>query len=150
MFIEICCQKCQKCNTICVTTFFYWISRLYSFDSGYSLVVLGEWGRWYKRGSDITFFFPKHSFLFVYYHKMILLYSFIISKILVYIFNFFLTNPWNSIEKGCHTNGDHSPIFPNRQTAGESALRGMKIYYYWTNIRKWNYFNTSFIEDFRK
>jgi len=26
----------------------------------------------------------------------------------------------------------------------------MKIYYYWTNIRKWNYFNTSFIEDFRK
>ena len=24
MFIEICCQKCQKCNTICVTTFFYW------------------------------------------------------------------------------------------------------------------------------
>jgi hypothetical protein len=34
-----------------------------------------------------------------------LLYSFIISKILVYIFNFFfLTNPWNSIEKGCHTN----------------------------------------------
>jgi hypothetical protein len=22
MFIEICCQKCQKCNTICVTTFF--------------------------------------------------------------------------------------------------------------------------------
>ena len=27
-FIEICCQKCQKCNTICVTTFFYWISRV--------------------------------------------------------------------------------------------------------------------------
>jgi hypothetical protein len=26
MFIEICCQKCQKCNIICVTTFFYWIS----------------------------------------------------------------------------------------------------------------------------
>ena len=26
--IEICCQKCQKCNTICVTTFFYWISRV--------------------------------------------------------------------------------------------------------------------------
>jgi hypothetical protein len=23
MFIEICCQKCQKCNT-----FFYWISRV--------------------------------------------------------------------------------------------------------------------------
>jgi hypothetical protein len=50
-------------------------------------------------------FFPKHSFLFFYYHKMNLLYSFIISKILVYIFNsFFLTNSWNSIEKGCHTN----------------------------------------------
>jgi hypothetical protein len=30
------------------------------------------------------------------------------------------------------------------------TLRRMKIYYYWTNIRKWNYFNTSFIEDFRK
>jgi hypothetical protein len=24
----VCCQKCQKCNTICVTTFFYWISRV--------------------------------------------------------------------------------------------------------------------------
>jgi hypothetical protein len=22
MFIEVCCQKCKKCNTICVTTFF--------------------------------------------------------------------------------------------------------------------------------
>ena len=31
MFIEICCQKCQKCNTICVTTFFYWISRVCNF-----------------------------------------------------------------------------------------------------------------------
>ena len=41
---------------------------------------------------------------FFYYHKMNLLYSFIISKILMYKFNFFLTNPWNSIEKGCHTN----------------------------------------------
>jgi hypothetical protein len=27
-FMEVCCQKCQKCNTICVTTFFYWISRV--------------------------------------------------------------------------------------------------------------------------
>ena len=27
-FIEMCCQKWQKCNTICVTTFFYWISRV--------------------------------------------------------------------------------------------------------------------------
>jgi hypothetical protein len=39
-------------------------------------------------------FFPKHSFLFFYYHKMNLLYSFIISKILVYIFNsFFIDKP---------------------------------------------------------
>ena len=28
MFIEVCCQKWQKCNTICVITFFYWISRV--------------------------------------------------------------------------------------------------------------------------
>ena len=28
MFIEICCQKYQKCNTICVT-FFYWISMVF-------------------------------------------------------------------------------------------------------------------------
>ena len=28
IFIEICCQKCQKCNTISVTTLFYWISRV--------------------------------------------------------------------------------------------------------------------------
>jgi hypothetical protein len=60
--------------------------------------------RRYKRGSDITFFSPNKAFYF-YYHKMNLLYSFIISKILVYIFNsFFFTNPWNSIEKDCHTN----------------------------------------------
>jgi hypothetical protein len=32
----------------------------------------------------------------------------------------------------------------------QPTLRRMKIYYYWTNIRKWNYFNTSFIENFRK
>jgi hypothetical protein len=28
MFIEVCCKKCQKCNTIYVITFFYWISRV--------------------------------------------------------------------------------------------------------------------------
>jgi hypothetical protein len=40
-------------------------------------------------------FFPKHSFPYFYYHKMNLLYSFIISKILVYIFNsFFLQTGW--------------------------------------------------------
>ena len=47
----------------------------------------------YKRGSDITIFFPKHSFLFFYYHQMNLLYSFIIFKILVYIFNYFFDKP---------------------------------------------------------
>jgi hypothetical protein len=28
IFIERCCQKWQKCNAICVATFFYWISRV--------------------------------------------------------------------------------------------------------------------------
>ena len=56
------------------------------------------------REDQILHFFPNIAFYF-YFHKMNLLYSFIISKILVYIFNsFFFTNPWNSIEKGCHTN----------------------------------------------
>ena len=59
--------------------------QLYSFDSGYSLVVLEEVGRRHKRGSDITNFFPNIAFYF-YYHQMNLLYSFIISKILVYIY----------------------------------------------------------------
>ena len=49
-------------------------------------------GRRYKRGSDITIFFPNIAFYF-YYHKMNLFYSFIISKILVYIFNLFLDKP---------------------------------------------------------
>ena len=40
-------------------------------------------------------FFPKHSFLFLYYHKMNLLYSFIISKILVYIFK---KKNWQTLE----------------------------------------------------
>ena len=58
------------------------------------LSCLRRRGRRYKRGSDITIFFPKHSYLFCYYHKMNLLYSFIISKILVYIFNsFFFYKP---------------------------------------------------------
>jgi hypothetical protein len=60
--------------------------------------------RWCKRGGDITFFFPNIAFYIFNYHKMNSLNSFIISKILVYILNCFLTNPWNSIEKGCHTN----------------------------------------------
>ena len=76
------------------------------------LSCLRRRGRRYKRGSDITIFFPKHSYLFCYYHKMNLLYSFIISKILVYIFNFFLTNPWNSIRKRLsHISGIFDNIF---------------------------------------
>ena len=55
----------------------------------YSLVVLGEGGGGKERFRYYNFF-PKHSFLFFHYHQMNLLYSFIISKILVYIFNFFL------------------------------------------------------------
>ena len=67
-------------------------------------LVLRKMGRRYKRWSDITIFFPKHSFLFFCYHQMNLVYSFIISKIVVYIFIFFWTNSWISIEKGCHPN----------------------------------------------
>ena len=64
------------------------VLRLYSFDSGYSLVVWGEGGGGIRRIRYYNFF-PKHSFLFSYYHKMNLHYRFIISKILVYIFNSF-------------------------------------------------------------
>jgi hypothetical protein len=35
---------------------------LYLFDSGYSSVVLEERGEGYKRGSDITIFFPNIAF----------------------------------------------------------------------------------------
>ena len=79
--------------------------QLYSFDSGYSLVVLGEGGDGIRRIRNYNFF-PKHSFLFFYYHKMNLLYSFIISKILVYIFNFVVvvkSLKFNK-KKCCHTN----------------------------------------------
>jgi hypothetical protein len=91
------------------------VLQLYSFDSGYSLVVL-EGERRYKRGSDITIFFPKHSFLFFYYHKMNLLYSFIISKILVYIFNFFFDKPLKFNRKRlshklCYISGIFDNIF---------------------------------------
>ena len=81
---------------VCAPVAFAWFWLFFS--------CLRRRGRRYKRGSDITIYYPNIAFYF-YYHKMNLLYSFIISKILVYIFNsFFLTNPWNSIEKGCHTN----------------------------------------------
>jgi hypothetical protein len=56
------------------------VLQLYSFDSGYSLVVLGkeflsvcvwEWGVGGERGSDIiSKKIPKHSFPFFYYHKI--------------------------------------------------------------------------------
>ena len=67
--------------------------QLYSFDSGLFFSCLRRRGRRYKRGSDITIFFTKYSFLFFDYHKMNLLYSFIIFKILVYIFNYFFDKP---------------------------------------------------------
>ena len=85
-------------NTQTATQLYCWIPsnfvlQLYSFDSGYSLVVVGEGERRYKRGSDITIFSPSIAFYFFYYHRMNLLYSFIISKILVYIFNSFFDKP---------------------------------------------------------
>jgi hypothetical protein len=83
-------------SKFCVPVVLVWFWLLFS--------CVRRRGRRYKRGGDITICFSKHSFLFFYYHKMNLLYSFIISKILVYILIFFFTNPWNSIEKGCHTN----------------------------------------------
>jgi hypothetical protein len=46
-----------------------------------------------KRWSDITMFCLDIAFYFVNYHQMNLLYSFIISKILVYIFNFLFHKP---------------------------------------------------------
>ena len=73
--------------------------HLYSFDSGYSSVVLGEWGGGGRDGimreiQILQFFSPNIAFYFFYYQKMYLLSSFIISKILVYIFNFF----WQTLE----------------------------------------------------
>jgi hypothetical protein len=50
------------------------VLQLYSFDFGYSLVVLGKdffsggWGG--EGGSDITGFFQKHNFPFLYYHNI--------------------------------------------------------------------------------
>jgi hypothetical protein len=80
---------------VCAPVVFVWFWLFFS--------CLRRRGRRYKRGSDIIIFFPNIAFY--YYHQMNLLYSFIISKILVYIFkSFSFTNPWNPIEKGCHTN----------------------------------------------
>ena len=66
------------------------------------------------RGSDITIFFSKHSFLFFYYHQMNLLYSFIISKILVYIFFFDKPLKFNRkrlLHKLCYISGIFDNIF---------------------------------------
>ena len=64
----------------CAPVVFVWFWLFFS--------CLRRRGRRYKRGSNITIFFPNIAFYF-YYHKMNLLYSFIIYKILVYIFNSF-------------------------------------------------------------
>ena len=63
----------------------------------------------------------------------------------------------------CHSNSaKHPEVVHNRwvyrvcfekywslmKVRNQPTLRRMKKYYYWTNIRKWNYFNTSFTEDF--
>jgi hypothetical protein len=63
----------------CVPVAFVWFWLFFS--------CLRRRGRRCKRGGDISFS-SKHSFLFFYCHQMNLLYSFIISKILVYIFNY--------------------------------------------------------------
>ena len=68
----------------CAPVVFVWFWLFFS--------CLRRRGRRYKRGSDITIFFSNIAFYF-YYHKMNLLYSFIISKILVYIFNSFFYKP---------------------------------------------------------
>ena len=71
----------------CAPVVFVWFWLFFS--------CLRRRGRRYKE-DQILHFFPKHSFLFFYYHKMNLLYSFIISKILVYIFNSFFF--WHTLE----------------------------------------------------
>jgi hypothetical protein len=59
----------------CALVVFVWFWLFFSW--------LRRRGRRYKRGSDITLFSTNIAFLFFYYHKMNLLYSFIIYKILV-------------------------------------------------------------------
>ena len=93
----------------CAPVVFVWFWLFFS--------CLRRRGRRYKRGSDITICFPKHSFLSFYYHKMNLLYSFIISKILVYIFNFFffdkrlIFNRKRLSHKLCYVSGIFDNIF---------------------------------------
>ena len=91
-----------------------WFSCI-RFDSAYSLVVLGEGGGGIRE-DQILQFSPKHSFLFFYYHKMNLLYSFIISKILGYIFNSYFNKPLKFNRKRlshklCYISGIFDNIF---------------------------------------
>jgi hypothetical protein len=91
-------------------------------------------GRRYKRGSDITIFFPNIVFYF-YYHRMNLLYSFIISKILVYIFNsfFFFYKPLNFNRKRLsHKLCYISVIFDNK----------LRWTFFWKDIFQWYYVGT--------
>ena len=110
----------------CAPVVFVWFWLFFS--------CLRRRGRRYKRGSDITIFFPKHSFLFFYYHKMNLLYSFIISKILVYIFNsFFFDKPLKFNRKRlshklCYISGIFDNIF--RWT------------FFWKEIFQWYFVGT--------
>ena len=59
MFIEICCQKCQKCNTICVTTFFYWISRVCKNIYIYIYIYIHQNLRYYETIEHIHFMVVK-------------------------------------------------------------------------------------------
>ena len=95
-FLQILCSSC---------IFWFWLF----------LVVLGEGCSGIRRIRYYNFF-PKHSFLFFYYHKMNLFYSFIISKILVYIFNFFVDKTLKFNRKGlshklCYISGIFDNIF---------------------------------------
>ena len=79
--------------------------------------------------------------------------------ICVYASHFFAGRPYHFNQTLCTANkfynGDNRWVCLEKywslmKVRNQPTLRRMKIYYYWTNIRKWNYFNISFIEDFRK
>jgi hypothetical protein len=64
MFIEICCQKCHKCKTIWMTTFFVKFLQILCSSCirlilVYSLVVLGEGDGGSIRDDQILQFFPQ-------------------------------------------------------------------------------------------
>ena len=110
--------------------FFKFCAPVVFFDSGYSLVVLGEVGRWYKRGSYITIWFPNIVFYYFYYHQINLLYCFIISKILVYTFNFFL---WQILVY-IFNKKNYKPLKFNRK------MLSHKLCYIFDIIFRWKYF----------